>query len=82
MDMPYRSAPHNTWSLGVIPIDLSCSRNPWHEAIFDDPSYLAFTKDSNFLTEKFPISEEVHGILRWIFDPDPSARIRIAELLA
>ncbi|KAH8780622.1 kinase-like domain-containing protein [Hyaloscypha sp. PMI_1271] len=78
---PYRCAPHDIWSLGVILVNLTCRRNPWKEATFDDPTYVAFMNDrNNFLRTILPLSEEANSILCQIFDRDPSTRISIQEL--
>jgi serine/threonine protein kinase len=80
-DVPYRCAPHDIWSLGVILVNLTCGRNPWKEATFDDPNYVAFMNDrNNFLRTILPLSEEANSILCQIFDRDPSTRISIQEL--
>lgn len=78
--LPYRCAPQNIWSLGVILVNLTCARNPWAEATFDDPTYYAFTKNPNVLTTILEISDELSSILCQIFDPDQSTRITIEEL--
>ncbi|RAL65266.1 hypothetical protein DID88_001371 [Monilinia fructigena] len=46
---PYKSAPNDVWSLGVILVNLAFARNPWRQASWDDTTYNAFLKDRNFL---------------------------------
>ena len=76
----YASAPNDVWGLGVILVNLCCGRNPWKKASTEDPTFLAYLKDPNFLMTILPVSAELNVILRRIFECDPSKRITIPEL--
>ncbi|KAL1958277.1 hypothetical protein VTO42DRAFT_4785 [Malbranchea cinnamomea] len=77
---PYASAPNDVWSLGVILVNLCCGRNPWKRASTEDPTFLAYLKDPQFLMTILPLSPELNSILRRIFECDPQKRITIPEL--
>ncbi|ESZ97063.1 BPK4, Ran1-like protein kinase [Sclerotinia borealis F-4128] len=77
---PYKCAPSDVWSLGVILVNLTFGRNPWRQASWDDATYTAFLKDPNFLKTLLNLSDELNIILNMIFQPDPDARITVAEL--
>ncbi|KAF2133371.1 Pkinase-domain-containing protein [Dothidotthia symphoricarpi CBS 119687] len=76
----YASAPNDVWSLGVILVNLTCGRNPWKRASFEDSTFRAFMKDPKFLRSILPISLELDAILRRIFEFNPAKRITIPEL--
>lgn len=76
----YASAPNDIWSMGVILVNLTCGRNPWKRASTEDPTYRAYLKNPLFLSSILPISLELDGILRRIFEPDPQRRIGIPQL--
>jgi len=76
----YASGPNDVWSLGVILVNLTCGRNPWKRASVDDATFRAYLKDSRFLSSILPLSPELDGILRRIFECNPARRITIPEL--
>jgi len=76
----YASAPNDVWSLGVILVNLTCGRNPWKRACFEDSTFRAFMRDRAFLKSILPLSSELNGILGRVFEPDPSKRITLTEL--
>lgn len=76
----YASAPNDVWSLGVILVNLTCGRNPWKRASFEDSTFRAYMKDPKFLRSILPISMELDAILRRIFEFNPVKRITIPEL--
>jgi serine/threonine protein kinase len=76
----YASAPNDVWSLGVILVNLTCGRNPWKRACYDDSTFRAFMKDPSFLEKILPLTPELNFILSRIFEVDPVKRITIAEL--
>jgi len=76
----YESAPNDVWSLGVILVNLTCGRNPWKRASFEDSTFRAYMKDPKFLRSILPISPELDSILRRIFEYNPAKRIKIPEL--
>lgn len=73
-------APRDIWSLGVILITLTCGRNPWKQASFDDPTYRMFAQSGHFLRTVLPLTAEVTDILIHIFNPNPELRITIPKL--
>ncbi|KAI9644813.1 Serine/threonine protein kinase [Ciborinia camelliae] len=77
---PYKCAPNDVWSLGVVLVNLVFGRNPWRQASWDDATYSAFLNDPNFLKTILNPSDELNTILQLIFQPDPDLRITVAEL--
>ncbi|TGO88297.1 hypothetical protein BPOR_0171g00010 [Botrytis porri] len=77
---PYRCAPNDVWSLGVILVNLTFGRNPWRQASWDDATYNAFLKNPDFLKTILNPSDELNLILQMIFQRDPELRISVPEL--
>jgi serine/threonine protein kinase len=73
-------APNDVWSLGVILVNLTCGRNPWKQASFQDSTYRAFARSQDFLKTILPLSEELNDILGRVFHPTPELRITLPEL--
>lgn len=61
-------------------MNLSCGRNPWKRASFEDSTFRAYMKDPRFLRTILPLSPELDCILRRVFEFNPSKRITIPEL--
>ncbi|GAB1318713.1 Serine/threonine protein kinase [Madurella fahalii] len=78
----YYCAPNDVWSLGVILVNLTCGRNPWKQASFEDSTYRAYTRSQDFLKTILPVSDELNDILGRIFTRNPDHRITLAELRA
>lgn len=76
----YYCAPNDVWSLGVILVNLTCGRNPWKQASFDDSTYRAFTRSPGFLKTILPLSDDLNDILSRIFTRNPDQRITLTEL--
>ncbi|KAF2280320.1 Pkinase-domain-containing protein [Westerdykella ornata] len=76
----YETAPNDVWSLGVILVNLTCGRNPWKRASFEDSTFRAYMRDPRFLRTILPLSPELDSILRRVFELDPSKRITLPEL--
>jgi serine/threonine protein kinase len=76
----YMCAPNDVWSLGVILVNLTCGRNPWKQASYQDSTYRAYMRSQDFLKTILPLSDELNGILGRIFDASPEQRISLAEL--
>ncbi|ORY66010.1 Ran1-like protein kinase [Pseudomassariella vexata] len=76
----YFCAPNDVWSLGVILVNLTCGRNPWKQASFEDSTYHAFTRNPDFLKTILPLSDELNDILGRIFTRNPDQRITLPEL--
>ncbi|KAK1472615.1 hypothetical protein CCUS01_17314 [Colletotrichum cuscutae] len=78
----YFCAPNDVWSLGVILVNLTCGRNPWKQASFEDSTYRAYTRCPETLKSILPVSDELNDILGRIFTRNPDQRITLAELKA
>ncbi|KAK3361179.1 kinase-like domain-containing protein [Lasiosphaeria ovina] len=78
----YYCAPNDVWSLGVILVNLTCGRNPWKQASFEDSTYRAYTRSQGFLKTILPVSDELNDILGRIFTRNPDQRITLPELRA
>ncbi|KAI1259629.1 Pkinase-domain-containing protein [Xylariaceae sp. FL1019] len=76
----YFCAPNDVWSLGVILVNLTCGRNPWRQASFEDSTYRAFTRNQDFLRTILPLSDDLNDILGRIFNRNPDHRITLSEL--
>jgi serine/threonine protein kinase len=76
----YYCAPNDVWSLGVILVNLTCGRNPWKQASYEDSTYRAYTKSQEFLKTILPVSDELNDILGRIFTRNPDERITLPEL--
>ena len=76
----YLCAPNDVWSLGVILVNLTCGRNPWKQASFQDSTYRAYAGSKDFLKTILPLSDELNDILGRIFEPIPEQRITLPEL--
>ncbi|KAJ9151093.1 Pkinase-domain-containing protein [Coniochaeta hoffmannii] len=78
----YYCAPNDVWSLGVILVNLTCGRNPWKQASFEDHTFRAFSRSPDFLKTILPITDELNEILGRIFVRNPDERITLPELRA
>ncbi|KFH44605.1 Negative regulator of sexual conjugation and meiosis-like protein [Hapsidospora chrysogenum ATCC 11550] len=76
----YMCAPNDVWSLGVILVNLTCGRNPWKQASFQDSTYRAYARSQDFLKTILPVTDELNDILGRIFNPCPELRITLGEL--
>ncbi|KAL7821174.1 Pkinase domain-containing protein [Trichoderma aethiopicum] len=76
----YMCAPNDVWSLGVILVNLTCGRNPWKQASFQDSTYRAYVRSQDFLKTILPLTDELNAILGRIFNPNPEHRITLPEL--
>ncbi|KAJ0355699.1 hypothetical protein COL154_011335 [Colletotrichum chrysophilum] len=76
----YFCAPNDVWSLGVILVNLTCGRNPWKQASFEDSTYRAYTRCPETLKSILPVSDELNDILGRIFTRNPDHRITLPEL--
>ncbi|KAJ2964221.1 hypothetical protein NQZ79_g827 [Umbelopsis isabellina] len=77
---PYKSAPNDIWSLGVILINLTAGRNPWKQANVKDETFHTYLQDPDFLLSILPITTELNEIIKRIFCANPEKRIRLHEL--
>jgi serine/threonine protein kinase len=76
----YMCAPNDVWSLGVILVNLTCGRNPWKQASFQDSTYRAYARSQEFLKTILPLTDDLNDILGRIFEPSPERRITLPEL--
>jgi serine/threonine protein kinase len=60
-------------------VNLTCGRNPWKRASFEDSTFRAFMKDPKFLSTILPVSMELDAILRRMFEFNPAQRATIPE---
>jgi serine/threonine protein kinase len=63
-------------------VNLTCGRNPWKQASFEDSTYRAFATSQDFLKTILPVSDELNDILVRIFARNPDQRITLPELRA
>jgi serine/threonine protein kinase len=60
-------------------VNLTCGRNPWKQASYEDSTYRAYTKSQEFLKAILPVSDELNDILGRIFTRNPDERITLPE---
>jgi hypothetical protein len=63
-------------------VNLTCGRNPWKQASFEDHTFRAFARSPDFLKTILPITDELNEILGRIFVRNPDERITLPELRA
>ena len=64
----------------MILVNLSCGRNPWKRASYDDSTFRAYMNDPEALRSILPLSRELDSILRRVFQVNPDRRITISAL--
>ncbi|AET40447.1 putative serine/threonine protein kinase SKS1 Ecym_6044 [Eremothecium cymbalariae DBVPG len=70
------------WSIGIILINLVCTRNPWLKAdITFDTTFYYFVKEPLVLKKILPISEDLYDILISVLHMDPKRRPQLPELM-
>lgn len=78
-DGKYPTAQNDIWSLGVILINLVCSRNPWRVACPTDDTFRLYSKRNGLLGDILPISTELNELLKRVFSLNPTHRISLKE---
>ncbi|KAI8873557.1 kinase-like protein, partial [Ramicandelaber brevisporus] len=76
----YLTAPNDVWALGVILVNLASGRNPWNQAVIDDPIFYRYYMDRTFLKQALPLTDEFAQILRYVFTINPENRIKLHDL--
>ncbi|RPD56079.1 kinase-like protein [Lentinus tigrinus ALCF2SS1-7] len=77
---PYSTPYSDVWALGVIFVNMISGRNPWERATLDDPCFIQFIENPDFLFDVLPISEGANDIIRRAFVLNPAARITLPAL--
>ena len=77
---PYYTPYSDVWALGVIFVNMISGRNPWERATLDDPCFIQFIENPDFLFDVLPISEGANDIIRQAFVLNPHARITLPAL--
>ncbi|CAK9438542.1 uncharacterized protein LODBEIA_P27660 [Lodderomyces beijingensis] len=72
------------WSLGVLFINITCSRNPWPIASITDnndvfKNYI-LNQNKSILSSILPISQQFNSLLNKIFQLNPNNRIDLVKL--
>lgn len=76
----YSTLHNDTWSLGVILVNLTCGRNPWKQACPSDETFRAYLDNPDFLRSILPISPDCNDLLKRIFTLNPMGRISLTDL--
>ncbi|CCH41055.1 CBL-interacting protein kinase 33 [Wickerhamomyces ciferrii] len=76
----YPAQAGDLWSLAIILINLTCTRNPWMKASELDNTYRAFCSKPEILKEILPISDELYKILLLCLERNPFNRITLFQL--
>lgn len=63
-------------------VNLTCGRNPWKQASFQDSTYRAYAHRPDFLKTILPLTDGLNDILGSIFTADPEKRITLPDLRA
>lgn len=69
------------WGLGVLLLNLACSRNPWARAAPDDQAFNAYCQDPDHLMKILPITRELSDALIPVFLPAEGNRCSIEDLI-
>ncbi|CDO93810.1 unnamed protein product [Kluyveromyces dobzhanskii CBS 2104] len=78
----FPTANGDIWSLGIILINLTCTRNPWLKAHQkQDNTFKYFINDSKVLMKILPLSEDLFNILNTVLQVDPSKRTNLISLI-
>ncbi|KAF8519656.1 kinase-like domain-containing protein [Gautieria morchelliformis] len=79
-NQPYATAPNDIWCLGVLLVNLACSRQvPWKHATSQDAFFSDFVRQPGMLRFFLPLSTQVHDLLSRVFELTPSSRISIRD---
>lgn len=77
----YPTVMGDIWSLGILIINLTCTRNPWSKAsILDDRAFAHFNKNSSILLRILPISQDLFQLLDQILRINPLERINYTSI--
>ncbi|CAO3650797.1 unnamed protein product [Cunninghamella blakesleeana] len=76
----YATPANDLWSLGIILINLTTGRNPWHRASIHDPTFRLFMSNPDILLSILPISFQLHSILKRLLCINPHQRMTLDEL--
>ncbi|RDX48878.1 kinase-like protein [Lentinus brumalis] len=76
----YLTAYSDVWALGVIFVNMISGRNPWERATLDDPCFIQFIENPDFLFDVLPISEGANEIIRRAFVLNPRERFTLPAL--
>ncbi len=76
----YLTAYSDVWALGVIFVNMISGRNPWERATLDDPCFIQFIENPDFLFDVLPISEGANEIIRRAFVLNPRERLTLPAL--
>ncbi|KAI5125039.1 hypothetical protein M0805_007463 [Coniferiporia weirii] len=63
----YSSRAADIWALGVLLVNLICSRSPWKAAMLSDPSFLRYTRDCLWIQKMLPLSTPAYRFVNRIF---------------
>ena len=77
----YSSRSNDVWSLGILLINLSCGRNPWVRAHFEEGTFASFLQSPDYLLSILPISSQLNELLKLVFRLDPEERITLDEMI-
>lgn len=74
------TAAGDVWLLTVILINLTCTQNPWMQALATDSTYQAYVLKHSVLRQILPVLASFNHLLDRGFDPDPYTRATLHEL--
>ncbi|THG97530.1 hypothetical protein EW145_g7597 [Phellinidium pouzarii] len=63
----YSSRAADIWALGILLVNLICSRSPWKTAMLSDPSFERYSRDCRWMQQMLPISTPAFHFLNRIF---------------
>ncbi|KAF8306781.1 kinase-like protein, partial [Clavulina sp. PMI_390] len=79
---PYRSAPSDVWSLGVVVFCIFMGHPPWMKPSTTDIAFNSFLLDPDYFLRHFPISIQFHRLLRGVFTVNPERRPTLPQFAA
>lgn len=63
----YSSRAADIWALGIILVNMICSRSPWKAAMLSDPSFARYVRNHQWLRQMLPLSKSAFYFLNLIF---------------
>lgn len=79
---PYRSAPSDVWSLGIIVFCIFFGVPPWSKPSSSCTHFKSFLMDPDFFLRRYPISVEFHRLLMGVLTVDPIKRTTLREFIS
>ncbi|KAJ8323773.1 cAMP-dependent protein kinase catalytic subunit [Batrachochytrium dendrobatidis] len=78
--LPYDCALGDTWSVGILMLNILTAKNPWEMADAQtDVSYRAYLDNPDILANWFNLAPEMATVIRGLLHPDPALRMSLPQ---